>query len=159
MKKILLTNDDGIEAEGLNALKKVLQKYYDVTVVAPAHEQSGSSHSLTMTTPLRITRYNGKSYSVNGTPTDCVLLAFHEILTNKPDILISGINYGQNMGDDVTYSGTVSAAFEGTLLGIPSIAVSLVVPHEESPRFSDAAMCAVELIGQIIDHGLPETTH
>lgn len=158
MKTILLTNDDGINAKGLNVLKTVLQDYYNIITVAPTYEQSGSSHSLTMATPLRITRYDDQTYSVNGTPTDCVMLAIHKIMAQKPDLLISGINDGQNMGDDVTYSGTVSAAFEGTLMGIPSLAVSLVIRNEQEQYFDDAARVTCQLVDQILKHGFPEDT-
>jgi 5'-nucleotidase len=122
---ILLTNDDGIYAEGLCALEKEIKKIADVLVVAPDREQSASSHSLTLTRPLRLNERSPGRYTCDGTPTDCVMLAVHGILKHKlPDLLISGINHGANMGEDVTYSGTVAAAIEGSILGIPAIAAS-----------------------------------
>ncbi len=122
---ILLTNDDGIYAEGLNTLAKELKKMAEVLLVAPDREQSASSHSLTLTRPLRLNQRGPNRYSCDGTPTDCVMLAVHGILKHRlPDLLISGINHGANMGEDVTYSGTVAAAIEGSILGIPSLAVS-----------------------------------
>ncbi len=157
MKTILLTNDDGIDAVGLAALKAALKDHFDVYTVAPHHEQSGSSHSLTLAAPLRIETHDERTFSVNGTPTDCVMLALNKILPRRPDILVSGINYGQNMGDDVTYSGTVSAAFEGTLMGISSVAVSLVIRGQQPPYyFDDAARVTLELIVQIIEQGFPD---
>jgi len=122
---ILLTNDDGIYAEGLNALEKELKKFADTLLVAPDREQSAASHSLTLTRPLRLNERGPNRYSCDGTPTDCVMLAIHRLLKHKlPDLLISGINHGANMGEDVTYSGTVAAAIEGSILGITSLAVS-----------------------------------
>lgn len=122
---ILLTNDDGIYAEGLNALEKELKKSAEVLLVAPDREQSASSHSLTLTRPLRLNQRGPNRYSCDGTPTDCVMLAVHGLLKHRlPGLLISGINHGANMAEDVTYSGTVAAAIEGSILGIPSIAVS-----------------------------------
>jgi len=125
--KILLTNDDGYYAQGIKQLKDALKEDNDVFVIAPDKEKSAASHSLTLDFPLRINKKGEKEYTVDGTPTDCVLVAVHGLLKdNLPDLLISGINHGPNMGEDVTYSGTVAAAFEGTILGIRSIAVSLV---------------------------------
>ena len=122
---ILVTNDDGVRAEGINALASSIGHLGSVVVVAPELEQSASSHSITLDNPLRIKEYASDRFSVTGTPTDCVLLAVHRILDRKPDILLSGINHGPNMGEDVIYSGTVAAAIEGYLLGIPSIAISV----------------------------------
>ncbi len=124
---ILLSNDDGIHARGLKTLAQYMQDLGRILVVAPDREQSASSHSLTLTRPLRITKIDEDWYAVDGTPTDAVMIAMHGILKKerRPDLLISGINHGPNMGDDVTYSGTVAAAIEGCLLGIPSLAVSL----------------------------------
>ncbi len=122
---ILITNDDGIHAEGINALAHEIKKIADVILVAPDREQSASSHSFTMNRPLRINEYNENMYACDGTPTDCVMLGVHGILKHKlPDLLLSGINHGANMGEDITYSGTVAAAIEGSILGIPSIAIS-----------------------------------
>jgi len=125
--KILITNDDGVQAEGINILFKELSKYHDCLLVAPDREQSATSHSLTLTRPLRINRLAKNFYSCDGTPTDSVLLALLQILDHKkPDMLVSGINHGANMGEDILYSGTVAAAIEGSQLGIPSIAASMV---------------------------------
>jgi len=130
MKKILLTNDDGISAEGITTLAKVLQDNYDVTIVAPDRERSASSQSLTLHTPLRLKKIDKKVFSVDGTPTDCVNLATNVIENgNDFDLVISGINKGQNMGEDVLYSGTVAAAIEAMNLGYPAISVSLTDPQ------------------------------
>ncbi len=123
--KILLSNDDGILARGLEVLADVCRPVASVTVVAPDREQSGSSHSLTLGRPLRVTRRPDGSIQVDGTPTDCVLLALGELLDEKPDFVFSGINHGPNMGEDVLYSGTVAAAMEGMPFGVPGIAFSL----------------------------------
>jgi 5'-nucleotidase len=127
---ILLTNDDGINADGIRAMEKELRRIGDVITFAPDREQSASSHSLTLNRPLRIVNRGDNRYTCDGTPTDCVMLAIHGILKHKyPDMLISGINHGANMGEDVTYSGTVAAAIEGSTMGIPSIAVSNTDTH------------------------------
>ncbi|MCZ6639766.1 MAG: 5'/3'-nucleotidase SurE, partial [Candidatus Dadabacteria bacterium] len=126
-KRILISNDDGINSEGLHKLHEILKTLGEVYVVAPDRDQSAVSHSLTLYRPLRLDKISDFVYTVDGTPTDCVNLAINGILRdNKPDLVVSGINKGENVGDDITYSGTVSAAMEGTLLGIPSIALSLV---------------------------------
>ena len=122
---ILLTNDDGYKAKGLLTLYSVLKTVYKVYVCAPLTEQSGCSHSLTLRKPIKVKRIKPNFYAIDGTPTDCVLLSHHHLLKESPDLLISGINHGPNMGDDVFYSGTVAAAIQGALLGIPSLAVSL----------------------------------
>jgi 5'-nucleotidase len=122
--KILVSNDDGILAQGLGVLAEVCAAVGQVTVVAPDREQSGTSHSLTLHRPLRATRRPDGAFQVDGTPTDCVLLALGMLMPDQPDFVISGINHGPNMGEDVLYSGTVAAAFEGLVAGIPSIAVS-----------------------------------
>ncbi len=124
---ILLSNDDGVYATGINVLYDELKKKYDVTIVAPDRERSASSHSLTIDRPLRVNEIKPNIYSVDGTPTDAVNIAVHSILKTRPDLIISGINYGGNICDDIIYSGTVSAAMEGAIMGIKSIAVSLVV--------------------------------
>ena len=124
--KILITNDDGIHAPGINMLFKELSRYHDVLLVAPDREQSATSHSLTLSQPLRLFKHGPKYYSIDGTPTDSVLLAVLRILKHKkPDMIISRINHGPNMGEDIIYSGTVAAAIEGSQLGIPSVAVSM----------------------------------
>ena len=122
--KILVSNDDGILARGLNVLADVCASVAQVTVVAPDREQSGASNSLTLSRPLRATLREDGSYQVDGTPTDCVLLALGELLDSKPAFVFSGVNHGPNMGEDVLYSGTVAAAMEGLSLGIPGVAVS-----------------------------------
>jgi 5'-nucleotidase len=122
--KILLSNDDGILARGLGVLAEVCAAVGQVTVVAPDREQSGTSHSLTLHRPLHATRRSDGAFQVDGTPTDCVLLALGKLMPEQPDFVISGINHGSNMGEDVLYSGTVAAAFEGLVAGIPSIAIS-----------------------------------
>ncbi|MDD4051473.1 MAG: 5'/3'-nucleotidase SurE [candidate division Zixibacteria bacterium] len=125
--KILLTNDDGVQAEGLRVLFKELRRFHDVLVLAPDREQSATGHSLTLSRPLRIYKHGPAFYSCDGTPTDSVLLAVLKIMNHKyPDMIISGINHGPNMGEDIMYSGTVAAAIEGSLIGIPSMAVSMV---------------------------------
>jgi len=124
-KTILITNDDGIRASGLTTLESSLSGLGKIILVAPENEQSATSHAITLDRPLRIKKYSENKYSVTGTPTDCVLLAVHTILGSRPDLVVSGINHGPNMGEDVTYSGTVAAAIEGNILGIDSIAISL----------------------------------
>ena len=124
--RILLSNDDGYQARGLRTLARYLADLAQVTIVAPDRNRSGASNSLTLETPLRVERADDNVYYVNGTPTDCVHIAITGLLEEPPDMLISGINHGANLGDDVLYSGTVAAAMEGRFLGIPSIAVSLV---------------------------------
>src|SRR5687768_2512910 len=122
--RLLLTNDDGILAHGLECLTRAAAPLGEITVVAPDREQSAMSHSLTLHHPLRPVRRGERRYQVDGTPTDCVMLAVEALMPERPDFVISGINHGQNMGEDVLYSGTVAAAMEGLALGIPSIAVS-----------------------------------
>ncbi len=153
---ILVSNDDGIHSEGLTALAAALEPLGEVVVVAPDREQSAASHALTLHRPLRVYERGPSRYAVDGTPTDCVNLAINGILPRRPALVASGINTGANLGDDVTYSGTVSAAMEGTLLGIPSIAVSLV--GRSSFRFEAAAACAARLVGWVLAHGLPPDT-
>lgn len=153
----LLTNDDGFQAEGLLRLRKEIAKLCDVLVVAPVADQSAAGHSLTLQRPLRLNEIGDGYYSVDGTPTDAVMVAVHGILSNKlPDILISGINRGPNMGDDVTYSGTVSAAFEGAILGIPSIAVSSV--EFDDIDYAAMARFTRKLAKRVLQNNLPEST-
>lgn len=153
---VLLTNDDGVKAKGLLALKKELSRIGQVWAVAPDREQSATSHSLTLLHPLRINKIGERFYSVDGTPTDAVMLAVHAILKRRPDILISGINHGPNMGDDVSYSGTVAAAMEGTILNIPSIAVSNV--NWDAKHFESAARFVRKLAKFVLENGLPQYT-
>ncbi len=154
MPRILVTNDDGIFSEGIAALAKALAAIGDVTVVAPASEQSASAHSLTLTRPLRLRKLDDNHYSVDGTPTDCVVLALTKIMPdNLPDIVVSGINYGANLGDDVTYSGTVAGALEATIFRLPGIAVSLATRSEFD--FTHAAEFAAKLTARVLQEGLP----
>jgi 5'-nucleotidase len=141
--RILLSNDDGYFAPGLAALAEALATLGDVTVVAPERDRSGASNSLTLDRPLRLRKAANGFYFVNGTPTDCVHLAVTGMLDHLPDIVVSGINWGSNMGDDTLYSGTVAAATEGYLLGVPAIALSLASHHGQ--HFATAARVAREL--------------
>jgi len=152
---ILISNDDGIRAEGIQILAATLRKIARIVVVAPESEQSASSHSLTLHRPLRIFRMGPDAYAVNGTPTDCITLAVHTILKKKPDLIVSGINRGANLCDDVHYSGTVSAAIEGALMGIPSIAISLVVYGEAVAHFETAARFGARLSRRVLREKLP----
>ena len=154
---ILVSNDDGVRSEGIGALAEALKDLGTVYVVAPDRERSAASHSLSLTHPLRVEKVSPRVYSVDGTPTDCVNLGVNGILRGKKiDLLVSGINKGANLGDDITYSGTVSAAMEGTLLGIPSIAVSLVTRTRF--RFDTAAAMAVDVARKVLKRGLPDDT-
>jgi len=141
---ILLSNDDGYFAPGLSILAEILAPLAKVTVVAPERDRSGASNSLTLDRPLAVRRASNGFFYVNGTPTDCVHLAVTGLLANLPDVVISGVNHGANMGDDTIYSGTVAAATEGFLLGIPSLAVSLVA--DGSDHFAAAARVAADLV-------------
>ncbi len=142
--RILLSNDDGYFAPGITALAEALSVLGEVTVVAPERDRSGASNSLTLDRPLTVRRAHNGFYYVNGTPTDCVHLAVTGLLEELPDIIVSGINHGANMGDDTIYSGTVAAATEGFLLGIPSLAVSLAAKGNDS--FATAAQVARGLV-------------
>jgi 5'-nucleotidase len=142
---ILLTNDDGIAAEGLRSLEGALERLGRIVIVAPELEQSASSHAITLDKPLRIKEFARNRYTVSGTPTDCVLAAVHSILEEKPDLIVSGINHGPNMGEDVHYSGTVAAALEGCILGITAMAVSLV---SWTPQRFDGAAEAAEVLAR-----------
>ncbi len=144
--RILLSNDDGYFAPGLHELASVLGAIADITVVAPERDRSGASNSLTLDRPLKLARAQNGFYHINGTPTDCVHMAVTGLLDDLPDMVVSGINHGANMGDDTVYSGTVAAATEGYLLGIPSIAVSLAAAGDK--HFNTAARVALELVKQ-----------
>src|SRR6476619_4492199 len=145
MPRILLTNDDGIYSEGLRKLAEALRPAGEVFIVAPDREQSAASHALTLNRPLRLLQLEEKEWIVDGTPTDCVNLGVLQLMRdNRPDIVVSGVNFGPNLGDDVTYSGTISAAFEGALLNIPSIAFSSLVGENFS--FDPCVELAVELV-------------
>ena len=158
MKHILVTNDDGIYAPGLQILFSKVKKLGRPFIIAPDRDNSAASHSLTMNRPLRVRELNKDVYSIDGTPTDCVTIGIGKILTKKPDLLISGINPGANLGDDVSYSGTVSAAIEGTMLGIPSIALSLALSDETPLYYETAADFGVKLAALILERGLPQDT-
>src|SRR5215475_11410086 len=150
---ILVTNDDGVHAAGLAALAAALEDLGDVYVVAPDREQSAVGHALTLHRPLRVTQMGERRFAVNGTPSDCVNLAVLGLLPERPVLVASGINHGSNLGDDVTYSGTVSAAMEGALLGVPSVAFSLV-----SGDFAEAGRVAQLVVARILVEGLPPKT-
>jgi len=135
--RILCTNDDGIHAVGLSVLAGAARALGDVSVVAPDRQQSASSHSLTLGRPLRATRTDNGEHVIDGTPTDCVLVAVNMLLDDRPDFVLSGVNHGPNMGEDVLYSGTVAAAMEGTILGIPSIAFSFTGEGSRIPEYGD----------------------
>jgi len=158
MTRILLTNDDGIQSDGLIKLEQALRQVGDVYVVAPAAEMSGASHSLTLARPLRIRQLDARHWTVDGTPTDCITLALNKILPEPehPDICVSGINHGGNLGDDATYSGTVAGALEATILGVPGLAFSLVA--REHFDFTEAATFAVLAVRKVLTEGLPEGT-
>ncbi|WP_088534035.1 5'/3'-nucleotidase SurE [Geobacter sp. DSM 9736] len=155
--KILITNDDGILSPGIQTLAAVLREIGDVAVVAPDRERSAVSHALTLHQPLRATRLAENTFAVDGTPTDCVNLGIHQLLTFRPDIIVSGINRGANLGDDISYSGTVSAAMEATLMGIPAFAISLASIAEDA-NYDAAAAVALKLVHVILDKGLPPDT-
>lgn len=150
---LLITNDDGIHSPALRRLKEALEPLGRVIIVAPDRDQSATSHSLTLHRPFRIHRHEPDVYSVDGTPTDCVVTAYYGLLDTPPDLVISGINHGPNMGEDVFYSGTVAAAIEGTLQGSPAIAASLVT--REMADFVDPARFVARLTRHVMDHGLP----
>jgi 5'-nucleotidase len=145
--RILLSNDDGYFAPGLAALAEALSALGDITVVAPERDRSGASNSLTLDRPLTVHKAHNGFFYVNGTPTDCVHMAVTGILDFEPDVVVSGINSGSNMGDDTLYSGTVAAATEGYLLGIPSVAVSLV--GKEFTHYRSAARIAADIVGRL----------
>jgi len=153
---ILVTNDDGVHAPGLAALASALDELGDVYVVAPDREQSAVGHALTLHRPLRVTTVGERRFSVNGTPSDCVNLAVLGLLPERPVLVAAGINHGSNLGDDVTYSGTVSAAMEGTLLGVPSMAVSQSDPETGT---LDVAQAVAKLVAsRVLVEGLPGKT-
>lgn len=155
--KILVTNDDGIFAPGIQALATALSALGEVAIVAPDRERSAVSHALTLHHPLRAEEVSPLVYSVDGTPTDCVNIAIHALLPWRPDLVVSGINRGSNLGDDVTYSGTVSAAMEATLMGIPAFAVSLVTMGA-GDNYLAAATVATRVAREIAANGLPLET-
>ena len=158
--RILVTNDDGIEAEGLAALERIAAQVGDeVWVVAPETEQSGTSRALTLSEPLRVRRVNARRWAVAGTPTDCVTLAVHELMPDKPDLVLSGVNRGQNVAEDVTMSGTVAGAIEGMALGVPAIALSQAMQYfhdEVVAHYETAEAYAPGIVKKLLDAGWPD---
>lgn len=153
--RILLTNDDGIHAPGLTVLEDIARQLSDdIWIVAPAEEQSGAGHSLTLSRPVRLREHDARRFSVSGTPTDSVTMALRKVMPQAPDLILSGVNRGANLGDDVTYSGTVSAAMEGTLAGIRSIALSQVYAKEgvgDDVSFSAAREWGAKVLRPLIE--------
>jgi 5'-nucleotidase len=157
MPRILVTNDDGVHSEGIRALADALSPLGEVTIVAPIQEASAIGHALTLRRPLRVDAIAPGAFAVDGTPTDCVNIAITHVLRGKPDLIVSGINKGWNLGDDVTYSGTVAGALEGALLGIPSLAVS-AERVRDSCEFGPAAAAAAHVAGIVLERGMPRFT-
>jgi 5'-nucleotidase len=153
--KILVSNDDGYMARGINALADALSEIAEVILMAPDRNHSGASNSLTLHSPLRVHQVEKDRYFVNGTPSDCVHLALSGYLDEEPDLVVAGVNHGANLGDDVIYSGTVAAAMEGRFLGLPAIAVSLVVGRPHGKNFDAAARVACDLVRRLQDNPLP----
>lgn len=159
--RILLTNDDGIHAEGLEVLERIARQISDdVWVVAPETDQSGVAHSLSLNDPLRVRQIDARHFAVRGTPTDCVIMAIRSILDTPPDLVLSGINRGQNIADDVTYSGTIAAAMEGTLLGVRSIALSQAYTFGTGtgPSYDTSEAHAAGVIRSLLEFKLPADT-
>ncbi|MBD9372159.1 5'/3'-nucleotidase SurE [Rhizobium sp. ARZ01] len=159
--RILLTNDDGVHAEGLAVLERIARTLSDdVWIVAPETDQSGLAHSLTLSEPLRLRKVADKRFALRGTPTDCVIMAVREVLPGKPDLILSGVNAGANMADDVTYSGTIAGAIEGTLQGIRSMALSQAYRHADGHLVPWAVVerHAPDLIRRLLDVELPDGT-
>jgi 5'-nucleotidase len=157
MMRILVTNDDGVRSKGIRVLAEALAPLGDVVIVAPAREMSAIGHALTLHHPLRLEQIRDSTYALDGTPTDCVNIAVAAVLKGLPDLVVSGINRGLNVGDDVTYSGTVAGAMEGALLGVPAIAVSL----QQGPGewdFREAAAVARRISEQVLGMRLPTRT-
>jgi 5'-nucleotidase len=159
MPLILVTNDDGVRSPGLKALLDAVKSLGDAYIIAPDRERSAVSHALTMHRPLKVEELAERVYSLNGTPTDCVAVGVSKILPAKPVLIASGINKGANLGDDITYSGTVSAAIESTIMGIPAFAVSLATKDQkEQLHFDTATGIAAEVAKYIVEHSLPYDT-
>ena len=160
--RILLTNDDGIHAKGLEILEEIaLQFSDDIWIVAPESDQSGLAHSLTLNEPLRLRKLSDKRFALKGTPTDCVIMGVRELMDEKPDLILSGVNSGQNIGDDITYSGTVAAAMEGALLGIPSIALSQAYEWADTQRqikWQTTIAHSPTIIQQLLEMSIPAKT-
>lgn len=157
---ILLTNDDGIDAEGINALGELLSKHHNVIMVAPENQRSASSHSITIFEPIVLKQvkksYNAEAYSISGTPADCVRVALDKLVSNNIDIVISGINKGLNIGNDILYSGTVSAAIEGAMYKIPSIAVSTEFIKNKKEDYKIAAKYTLKMLSSLKKEDLKE---
>src|SRR5688572_19751501 len=159
MPRILITNDDGVHSEGILALADKLKSVGEVIVVAPHTESSAIGHALTLRRPLRLETHHQGFYAVDGTPTDCVNIGVAVLMKGElPDLIVSGINTGWNLGDDVTYSGTVAGALEGALLGIPAIAISLARTRDYVFDFGPSAHAAAVLADLVLKHGLPDRT-
>jgi 5'-nucleotidase len=159
MPLILVTNDDGVRSPGLKALLDAVKSLGDAYIIAPDRERSAVSHALTMHRPLKVEELAERVYTLNGTPTDCVAVGVNKILPAKPVLIVSGINKGANLGDDITYSGTVSAAIESTIMGIPAFAVSLAIKDQKDPlHFDTATEIAAEVAKYIVEHSLPYDT-
>ena len=157
--RVLVSNDDGVDAPGIQILAEALRRaVHEVMVVAPDRDRSGASNSLTLDVPIRTRRIDAQTCAVAGTPTDCVHLALTGMLDYDPDIVVSGINNSANLGDDVIYSGTVSAAMEGRFLGLPAVAVSMVTQNHEAHHFETAARAAVEIVARLKADPLPADT-
>jgi len=156
--RVLVSNDDGVDAPGIRVLAERLGAVGQVTVVAPDRDRSGASNSLTLDAPIRVLRMDNGHYRVAGTPTDCVHLALAGLLDHEPDIVVSGINNSANLGDDVIYSGTVSAAMEGRFLGLPAIAVSLVSKDHHGEHYDCAARAVLMLMERLLVDPLPADT-
>jgi 5'/3'-nucleotidase len=157
MTRILVTNDDGYRSEGIQALASALARFGEVTIVAPIQEASAIGHALTLRHPLRLDHIHDRVFAVDGTPTDCVNLAVTQVFKGLPDLVVSGINKGWNLGDDVTYSGTVAGALEAALLGVPGIAISLRATTGEYD-FEPSARVAAAMVEGILSRPLPSRT-
>jgi 5'-nucleotidase len=158
MIRILVTNDDGVRSDGIKALADALRPLGDITIVAPTQEASAIGHALTLRRPLRLDDLGDHTFAVDGTPTDCVNIAITTVLKGMPALVVSGINKGWNLGDDISYSGTVSGALEGALLGVPSIAVSLQYTGDRTFDFTGAARAAHAVAHSVLQRGLPART-
>ncbi|MCR9179453.1 MAG: 5'/3'-nucleotidase SurE [Erythrobacteraceae bacterium] len=160
--RILLTNDDGIHAPGLKVLEDIARQFSDdIWICAPSEEQSGAGHSLTLTRPVRLNKLDERRFAVTGTPTDSVMMALRTVMPEAPDIILSGVNRGANLGDDITYSGTVSAAIEGALAGIRSIAFSQVYAREgmgDEVPFGAAREWGPKVLAKLLDAPMAERT-
>lgn len=157
--RVLVSNDDGVEAPGIRVLADGLRAAgHDVTVVAPDRDRSGASNSLTLDQPIRAREIDSRVWRVAGTPTDCVHLALTGLLSADPDIVVSGINSAANLGDDVIYSGTVAAAMEGRFLGLPAVAMSLVTSEQSGRHYDSAARAALEITARLLVDPLPADT-